>query len=107
MSRPAVLIDHLRVRRHSTGAAALELKPGPGVNLLCGPNASGKSTIAAAITSALWPSEADADLDVTLGVRLGATGAQETVRLSHGRLTSSASHGAALVPPSHRSRYAL
>ena len=52
-------LEHLHVDRLPGLPDPFDLEPGPGVNLLLGPNAVGKSSVARAVRGLLWPARSD------------------------------------------------
>lgn len=87
MSGNALRIQRLQVRRTpgiTSGGFVLE-SLAPGVNIVFGPNGSGKTTTADAIEAALWPAHATSP-DVSVAARFGLQGADWHVELDGGRL---------------------
>lgn len=88
------------------------LEPGAGVNLLVGPNASGKSSVARAVRSLLWPDAVPDAARHRLAAHMDLDGVPLTVARSYDGAVAWTSGGArvapAPVPADHlRDRYEL
>lgn len=63
MNRPALIFERLAVKRSAGIPGGFELEPlAPALNIIYGPNASGKTTTARALSALLWPGGAAANL---------------------------------------------
>ncbi|HPF69382.1 MAG TPA: AAA family ATPase [Candidatus Krumholzibacteria bacterium] len=91
-------IDRLDIRSLPGLDDRFTLEPGPGVNLLLGPNASGKSSVARAVRDLLWPSLADGQARWLRAVMHDAGG--ELVVTCDGREPAWSRGGAAAPRPS-------